>query len=464
MSNVLTRIVDTKTEHIASLKKRFPEESLRPQISHRSLYRALSGPKASFILECKKASPSKGLIRDDFDPQSIAATYSHYASAVSVLTDEQFFQGDFDFIPLVRSQVDQPILCKDFFISPYQIKLAAHQGADAILLMLSVLDNVQYRQLAAEAAKYRLDILTEVSNEEELHRAIALNAPLVGINNRNLRDLTTNIVNTERLAPKLPKDMLVISESGIYTHADVRQLAPLVNGFLVGSSLMAEDDLDLACRKLIFGHNKVCGITRSSDLHAAADAGAVYGGLIFAPQSSRKVTLEQALELAKSNREQKQHLLLVGVFVDAPTSEIVTVAVALKLDAVQLHGKEDDTALARLREGLDNAGMSATEIWKAIPVNAEGETAAISIPAHADRVLYDSKTGASFGGTGKAFNWQQPLPSKADAMLAGGLGPDNAAEAAEQGFFGLDFNSGVEVAPGIKDSDKIYDVLAAVRA
>lgn len=464
MSNVLTRIVDSKKDHIAKLQQRFPEASLQPQISHRSLYRALSGPKASFILECKKASPSKGLIRNDFDPQAIATVYRHYASAVSVLTDEQFFQGDFDFIPQVRSQVDQPILCKDFFISPYQVKLAAHQGADAILLMLSVLDNVQYRQLAAEAAKYKLDVLTEVSNEEELHRAIALNAPLVGINNRNLRDLTTDIATTERLAPKLPPEMLVISESGIYTHADVRQLAPLVNGFLVGSSLMAETDLDLACRKLIFGHHKICGLTRSSDIHAAADAGAVYGGLIFAPQSSRKVSLAQARQLAENNQQQAQRLQLVGVFVDAPVAEIAAIAAELQLSAVQLHGNEDDTTLGKLRQALDNAGMTATEIWKAIAVSTEQQTAIASLPQFADRILYDSKSGASFGGTGQVFDWQQPLPRKYESMLAGGLGPDNAAAAATQGFYGLDFNSGVEVAPGIKDSDKIYDVLAAVRA
>ncbi|MFQ6370494.1 bifunctional indole-3-glycerol-phosphate synthase TrpC/phosphoribosylanthranilate isomerase TrpF [Shewanella sp. YIC-542] len=464
MSNVLTRIIDSKAAHIAQLQQRYPEQSLQPQRSHRSLYRALSGPKASFILECKKASPSKGLIRDDFDPQTIAATYSHYASAVSVLTDEQFFQGSFDFIPLVRSKVDQPILCKDFFISSYQVKLAAHHGADAILLMLSVLDNVQYRQLAAEAAKYQLDILTEVSNEEELQRAITLGAPLVGINNRNLRDLSTHIATTERLAPKLPKGMLVISESGIYTHTDVRRLAPLVNGFLVGSSLMAEADLDLACRKLIFGHTKICGLTRCGDLHAAAEAGAVYGGLIFAAHSARQVSLEQARVLADDNRQQAKRLLLVGVFVDAPVSEIVAIATELQLHAVQLHGNEDDKTLAKLRRALDHQGMTAIEIWKALPVNTDSTSEPLTPPAHAGRILYDSKAGSGFGGTGKTFDWQQPLPRKNEAMLAGGLGPENARLAAMQGFFGLDFNSGVEVAPGIKDSDKIYDVLAAVRA
>jgi indole-3-glycerol phosphate synthase/phosphoribosylanthranilate isomerase len=131
---------------------------------------------------------------------------------------------------------------------------------------------------------------------------------------------------------------------------------------------------------------------------------------------------------------------------------------------VQLHGNEDDTTLEKLRQALDNAGMTATEIWKAIAVSTEQQTAIASLPQFADRILYDSKSGASFGGTGQVFDWQQPLPRKHEAMLAGGLRPENAAAAAMQGFYGLDFNSGVEVAPGIKDSDKIYDVLAAVRA
>lgn len=134
-ANVLTRIVDTKAAHIAALKLRFPEDSLTPKISDRSLFAALKAPKAGYILECKKASPSKGLIRKDFDVEAIASIYTQYAAGISVLTDEQFFQGDIDYIPKVRAKVSQPILCKDFFVDEYQVKLAAHQGADAILLM-----------------------------------------------------------------------------------------------------------------------------------------------------------------------------------------------------------------------------------------------------------------------------------------------------------------------------------------
>ena len=191
----------------------------------------MSGDNAAFILECKKASPSKGLIRQDFDLDAIAGVYKGHASAISVLTDEKYFQGNFDFLPVVRRQVTQPVLCKDFMIDPYQVYLARHYQADAILLMLSVLDDATYRELAALADSLQLGVLTEVSNEDELERAIALNAKVVGINNRNLRDLSIDLDRTKQLAPKLPEGTIVISESGIYTHQQVRDLAAYANGF-----------------------------------------------------------------------------------------------------------------------------------------------------------------------------------------------------------------------------------------
>lgn len=456
MSNVLTRIIDTKYAHIEALKQRFPEASLAPKISDRSLYQALAAPEAGFILECKKASPSKGLIRADFDPVAIASVYSRYAAAVSVLTDEQFFQGDMDYIPKVRAAISQPVLCKDFFIAPYQVKLAAHQGADAILLMLSVLDDDDYRALAAEAAKYQLDTLTEVSNEEELKRAIALKAPIIGINNRNLRDLSTDLATTEELAPHIPADTLVVSESGIYTHAQVKRLAPMVQGFLVGSSLMAEKDLDLACRRLIFGENKVCGLTRNEDIEAAAKAGAVYGGLIFAPKSPRFVSDDAARALSLANQAAAQPLALVGVFVDDSIERVAALTDELKLAAVQLHGSEDEAFIEALKAKLPEG----CALWKAVAVE---ENAVGTIPANADRIIFDSKNAQGFGGTGSRFNWRLELKGKERAILAGGLDADNAATAATQGFLGLDFNSGLETAPGVKCAELIARAFAALR-
>lgn len=462
MSNVLERIVATKQQHIEALKLRFPEENLTPKTSDRSLYQALSAKGAGFILECKKASPSKGLIRKDFDPVAIADVYSRYAAAVSVLTDEAFFQGDFRYLPKVRARIKQPVLCKDFFVSPYQVKLAAHQGADAILLMLSVLSDEQYRLLASEAEQYALDTLTEVSNEEELKRALALGAPIIGINNRNLRDLSTDLAMTEYLAPKIPEGTLIISESGIYSREDVRRLSPLVDGFLVGSSLMAEADLDLACRRLIYGNNKVCGLTREQDLLDAAKSGAVYGGLIFAAKSPRCVSRAHAAELCRYNAEQPRKLAMVGVFVNESPAQMAELANELKLNALQLHGSESSEDIAKLKQLLEQNGHQA-EIWKAVPVNVDGGELP-TLPEGADRYLYDSKSGDNFGGTGKHFDWQQRLAQRERAMLAGGLGPENAALAATQGFFGLDFNSGVESTPGIKDRAALQAAFKQLKA
>lgn len=150
----------------------------------------------------------------------------------------------------MRAQVAQPVLCKDFMVDPYQVYLARHYQADAILLMLSVLNDDQYRELAAVAHDLGMGVLTEVSNEQELKRAVDLQAKVIGINNRNLRDLTTDLNRTKQLAPLIPQGTIIISESGIYTHQQVRDLAEFANGFLIGSSLMAQSNLELAVRKL----------------------------------------------------------------------------------------------------------------------------------------------------------------------------------------------------------------------
>lgn len=203
MQTVLAKIVADKAIWVEARKEQQPLASFQNEVvpSQRRFYDALQGARTAFILECKKASPSKGVIRDDFDPARIAGVYKHHASAISVLTDEKYFQGSFDFLPIVSQIAPQPILCKDFIIDAYQIWLARFYQADACLLMLSVLDDEQYRQLAAVAHSLNMGVLTEVSNEEELERAIALKAKVVGINNRDLRDLSIDLNRTRQLAP-----------------------------------------------------------------------------------------------------------------------------------------------------------------------------------------------------------------------------------------------------------------------
>ena len=448
---VLHKIVRDKEIWVAARKEQQPLASFQNEItqSQRSFYHALQGARTAFSLECNKASPSKGTIRDNFDPVEIASVYKDYASAISVLTDEKYFQGSFDFLPLVSKTVTQPVLCKDFIIDPYQIHLARFYQADAILLMLSVLNDEQYIQLAAVAHSLNMGVLTEASNEEELDRAVQLKAKVVGINNRDLRDLSIDLDRTRQLAPRVPHGVPVISESGINTYGQIRELSRFANGFLIGSALMSEDDLSSAVRRVLLGDNKVCGLTRAEDAKAAHEAGAIYGGLIFVEASPRFVTQAQASEVQKG-----APLKYVGVFRDQPVAEIAHTAQTLNLTAVQLHGDEDQAYIDTLREALP----SGVQIWKALSVKD-------SIPARdlnrVDRYVLDNGKG----GTGHRFDWStlegQDL---SNVLLAGGLGADNCVQAAQLGCAGLDFNSGVESEPGIKDAEKITAVFQTLRA
>ncbi|MBB1308249.1 MAG: indole-3-glycerol phosphate synthase/phosphoribosylanthranilate isomerase [Pseudoalteromonas rhizosphaerae] len=452
MANVLDKIVADKKIELIERKSKRPLESFKHQAipTNRDFYKALAAPGTQFILECKKASPSKGLIREPFDLAEITRVYKNYASCISVLTDEKYFQGSFDYLEFVRSQVEQPLICKDFFIDEYQIYLARIYGGDAILLMLSVLDDTQYQSLEKVAKSLNMAILTEVSNEAEVHRALALNAQIIGINNRDLRDLSTNLATTEALRKLIPDNKVVISESGIYTHQDVKRLAPLCNGFLIGSSLMAERDLERACRSVILGENKVCGLTRSQDAIAAYESGAVYGGLIFAPKSPRFVDLDCAKQVMQS-----APLAYVGVFVNATIADVVNHAQSLKLAAVQLHGQEDAVYINELRPLLP----SNCQIWKAQAVKD-------SLPAPVngvDRHLYDTHSDTQAGGTGKTFDWAILKETKQPFMLAGGLNPENIQGALYQGAHGLDLNSGVEQSAGKKCPNKLNDAFISIR-
>ena len=453
MANVLERIVDDKRIELAQRKIELPLTEFVNNIepSKRDFYAALANTGTQFILECKKASPSKGLIRDKFDLDEITDVYKRYASCISVLTDEKYFQGSYDYLAYVRGKVEQPLICKDFFIDEYQVYLARLNGGDAILLMLSVLDNAQYKVLAELAAELNMAVLTEVSNEEEVVRALELDAQIIGINNRNLRDLSTDLATTEKLRKLIPNDKVVISESGIYTHQDVKRLTPLCDGFLVGSSIMSEQNLDEACRKLILGENKVCGLTRTQDAMAAYQAGAVYGGLIFHPKSPRYVDLDCAKAVVES-----APLRYVGVFVDADSSMVIDYAQTLKLSAVQLHGSEDTQYINRLRNGLP----VTCQIWK-----AQGVETSLPKPIDGvDKLLYDTKSAKGFGGTGEQFDWQLLKAHDVNNfMLAGGLTPDNVRSAAQFGAQGLDLNSGVELSPGKKCQNKLKDAFTNIR-
>jgi indole-3-glycerol phosphate synthase / phosphoribosylanthranilate isomerase len=442
----LEKILENKRQEVERRKQAAPLDTFRATLrpSKRRLRAALKKPRTGFIMECKKASPSKGLIRPDFDIKAIAGTYVRYADAISVLADETFFQGSLENVRTVSETVDLPVLCKDFTLEPYQVYEARRFGADAVLLMMSVLDDAMYRQCLEAVRALDMDALTEVHDETELERALAMGADIIGINNRNLKDLTINIETSRLLAPKVPEGAITVIESGISRHREVVELRALCHGFLVGSSLMSRSDLDRACRELVYGPVKVCGLTRPEDARAAFDAGASFGGLIFAEKSPRHVSLEQAKQVRDA-----APLDWVGVFVNSPEMAVATLASRLRLKAVQLHGDETADYIDRLRPALPEG----CEVWKSVSV---AETKPEISGIKADRVLFDTGGASARGGTGRRFDWSLIAKMPLDkVVLAGGLDADTAEAADQLGAALLDVNSGVEQAPGVKDKTKL---------
>jgi indole-3-glycerol phosphate synthase/phosphoribosylanthranilate isomerase len=450
----LEKMLEHKRIEVVDRMKRRPLASFEREIepSDRSLEAALKKQKTGFIMECKKASPSKGLIREDFDVKEIASTYARFADAVSVLTDNRFFFGNLEYLKAVRDTVYQPVLCKDIVVDSYQVYEARYFGADAVLLMLSVLDNLALRECMSAAGSLDLDVLAEVHDEQELERALNFDLPIIGVNNRNLKTLEVDMSVTDDLAPKVPPDRIVVSESGILTHADTVRFRPNANAFLVGTSLMSKKDIARACRNLIFGPVKVCGLTRPEDARDALSAGATYGGLIFADESLRKVDLAQAMSISKA-----ADLDWVGVFVNERPKRVAELAQKLKLRAVQLHGNETRDYLSDLKK-LAPPGL---EVWRAVSVKG-------SIPDletfGADRIVLDAYKPGARGGTGERFDWSL-LEGRdlSKIVLGGGLNPKNAAEADTLGCFALDVNSGVETKPGVKDNELLRLFFDALR-
>jgi len=455
--NVLKTIVERKVEQNKAQAELMPLSEIKSQLSpsDRSLYEALSGEPAGFILECKKASPSKGLIRADFDAPELAKNYAPYAAAISVLTEPEFFQGRLDYLTAVRRQVTQPVLCKDFFIDEEQVYRARYFGADAILLMLSVLDDAQYTTLRDIADALAMNVLTEVANEDEMKRAAKLNANIIGINHRDLTDLSIEPNRSAQLAPLAPDNALLIAESGFSEHADIRRVAPFVNGFLIGSALSAQPNVDLACRKLLYGQNKVCGLTRAEDAINARSQGAAYGGLIFVEHSPRCVTEDQAMAITA----EAAGLEYVGVFADQPLESLIDTSGKVGLFAIQLHGHEDIDYVVQLRQQLRQAGLEAVRIWKALAIESPAQLPDLPV----DAFVLDNRGG----GSGRTFNWEFLSPLSTEerqrCLLAGGIGPDSIESAIELGFAGVDINSRAEWKPGVKNSREIAQTFTKIR-
>ena len=447
-NTVLAAIINKKVENIVAIEEYNASLSDNTCVKRKphEFKRAFKGNRRHFILECKKSSPSLGDFCPDFNLEKIVSCYNDRADAISVLTEEFFFKGSFEYLKQVRKLTEKPLLCKDFIIAKEQIEIAKKIGSDAVLLMLSVLTFDKFLELYEFAKTLNLDVLTEVSNEVEAKFAIEHHIDIVGINNRDLRTLKIDLSNAKKLYRLFPDNTVVISESGIKTHRDIVNMLPLKN-FLIGSALCSEIDIDIKANTLLYGFNKLCGLTDKEGIETAINNKFSLAGLIFAEKSPRCINLEQAAELAL-NPIYKSKINFCGVFKDAEINSVIEIASKLCLKFVQLHGKESPEYIKTLHEKCPQL-----TIIKALGMNEslshEDLVLFKEYAATADYLLLDSKNP----GSGKEFD-KSLIPdfiNKDKTIISGGIGPSNIASILTLNFCGVDCNSCLESAPGKKD-------------
>jgi indole-3-glycerol phosphate synthase/phosphoribosylanthranilate isomerase len=479
---ILDDIFAHKRAEVARQKELLSPEAIQAQAeqapSPRDFVAALRGApsRPALIAEIKRASPSRGLLLGrsalrPFDPPRLARIYQQNgAAAISVLTDERFFQGHLDHLRAVRRAADLPILRKDFVFDPYQVYEARAAGADAVLLIVAMLDDDQMRALHRLASDLEMAALVEVHNEAELARALRLKPRLVGVNNRDLRTFKVDIETTARLRALVPADVTLVAESGIHTPADVARLGEIgVHAMLVGESLITAPDPAAKIRELthhasrITSHVprvKICGLTNTDDALAAIEAGAGLLGFNFYPKSPRYITPETCQQIVSRITHHASRPTLVGVFVNSPLADVKAILDDCGLDLAQLHGDEPPEFLAAL-DGRAFKGLRPATLEQA---QADARRYARRV---APALLVDACRPGAYGGTGHTGDWAlaRALAAEYPILLAGGLTPENVAEAVAQVQpWGADVASGVESSPGRKDARKMAAFVRAAKA
>jgi indole-3-glycerol phosphate synthase len=386
MSDMLAEICVAKRAHVAARKAALSEAALLagladappPRPFAAALARHLAEGRYGLIAEIKKASPSAGLIRDRFDPAALARAYeAGGASCLSVLTDQPYFQGSDEDLTRAREAVRLPVLRKDFILDPYQVIESRHIGADCVLLIMAALSDAEARELAAAAAELGLDVLVEIHDEAELDGALRLEVQLIGINNRNLKTLETDLRTSETLAPLVPPDRLVVAESGIRRPADLDRLAAAgARCFLVGESLMREPDVTGATRRLLrlstvpaFTHLDSEGRARMVDVSEKDETDRV------AVAGARVVMRPETLERIRAGDVTKGDVLavarLAGIMAAKRTAELIPLCHPLALTSVRVdlacvseHSAVEITATCRLRgrTGVEMEALTAASI------------------------------------------------------------------------------------------------------
>ena len=458
--NILETIAAATRERVARAKSLVPEEEIRrkalalPSDTGFPFERALKARDISFICECKKASPSKGLIAPDFPYLDIAVDYEKAGAAcISVLTEPQWFLGKNEYLEKIARTVKIPCIRKDFTVDDYMICEAKLLGASAVLLICSLLDTQTLKAYIKICDELGLSAVVEAHDEKEIISALDAGARIIGVNNRNLKDFSVDVTNSASLRSLVPKDVIFVAESGIKTAEDIDILrSQHVDAVLIGETLMRAQDKKAMLKELRGGpaptRVKVCGLMHPEDAQAVSEAGADMAGVILSDGFYRSITREDARRIRSVLSDD---IPLVGVFVNATPAEAASFVREGIIDAVQLHGEEDEDWVKAFRS------ISAAPLIRAVKVT-DKKTARKAFEFPASKILLDSGTG-----TGQTFDWSLLEGIKRPYLLAGGLAPDNVGEAVRSlRPWGVDVSSGVET-DRRKDPEKIRAFVKAVR-
>ena len=478
---ILDKIIEATKIRVAQEKQVESPESVKaaalalPSDTGFPFEAALRQQDFNFICEVKKASPSKGIIAEHFPYLDIAKEYEMAgAAAISVLTEPDFFKGDKKYLQEIASAVKIPVLRKDFIIDEYQIYQAKVWGASAILLICACLDVPTLTKFRKLADSLGLSSLVEAHDEAEVQMAIDCGARIIGVNNRNLKDFTVDVQNSVRLRNLVQDDVIFVSESGLETPEDIQVLRDNNIGVaLMGETFMRSPN---KIEKLAYLYGptyytpkvKMCGISKVETIPAVVEAKPDYMGLVFA-LSKRQVTVDQAKTLVEELHKQyatrynsgaeqstNDEIKTVGVFVNETLDNLVKIATEANLDAVQLHGDEDEAFIQSLKERTN------VEVWKAVQIRSAAD-AESWIDSSADMLLFDAYHKDERGGTGEVFDWSCLDEFERPFMLAGGIDSTNVARAIRTVRpYGIDISSGIET-DGVKDDEKIKAFTNIVR-
>lgn len=459
---ILDEIIRDKIVEVENRKKEFPLENFHSKItkSTKDFKKSLlAGHGINLIAEVKRKSPSKGKIQPDADIFHVVKIYDQnpLVNAISFLTDYKYFGGKAEEMLQISLQTTKPVIRKDFIIDEYQIYEARYFGADAILLIASVLSTDQMENFINIAKSMQMDCLVEVHNEEEIEK-LPPNVEIGGINNRNLKDFTISLETTKKLAKQLKKKcQILVSESGINTAEDVRYISDFSDAILVGTAIMKEENIHQKINSLFVPRVKICGITRLNDALYCANLGVNFLGFIFYKKSKRYISPTAAETIISEIKEKFPMVQIVGVFVNEQKQEVLKIKEKCGLDLVQLHGEEEAEYYSDIRNIVIKSFRVEDNLneYQANLINA----------SKAKYILLDTYAKDAYGGTGASFNWKilRDIKHK-NLFLAGGLNDENFINTLKFKPDILDINSGVETAPGEKDSKKIQTIMNQLKA